>query len=242
MISFQAELDWERFKQVALELRLDAVDITNFADAFLRQVDWEDEHISAFSTVTGNDSPQTRFGFPANSAGRAGFRVLKQGAQTEMQFKITKGVLAPLANWRSEFSASLPPKSGREFAKRLQLVISNDDLWLTFAKSSAERRLLAKHPQSNISPQELGSGWLLESRLFDRLIKLAADYGLEFDAKLLSMAGTPYALELSSTLPTGPCTLTLPMSVGLSGGLVEITDSHVGPAALPAPDATLDGS
>lgn len=235
MIWMEAELQLAVFKQRATELQLDSLDVENFVKAFPRQIDWEDEHTSVGSILSGSDDPPTRFAFSANTSGRTGFRILKQGAEPVLQFRITKGVIGGLTKWRADFKATLTKNSKKEFATRLNFIVAGGSLWLSFANNPMERRLLAKHPKTAAGPLDLPSTWLVESRLVDRFIALANDYGLEFDAQLLAIGVAPFALELSCVLPTGPFKLTIPMSVGLAGGLVEITDSHMGLAALPSP-------
>lgn len=81
----------------------------------------------------------------------------------------------------------------------------------------------------------LGSNWLVQTRQLESVISLGVDCGMMFEGKLLSMSGAPFGIELNCELPTGPCKMTLPLVVGLSGGFVENTDMFVAPAALPAP-------
>jgi hypothetical protein len=235
MIGIEAELDWKQFKQIGRELRIAAVDTTNFTKAFLRQLEWNDEHTSQLSHVTANDNPPTQFGFANISAGKVGFRVLKDGGDLVHNFHTSKGTVLELAGWREDFRKAKPKTSKRSFPKQLRLKAEADFLWVTFPDNLHEKRQFGKITNGASDPVEINSEWLVDSRLFDRVMSLAADYAITYEGRLLTIAGAPYAIEFSCSLPTGPCKLTMPLSVGLAGGLIENTDMFVQPAALPAP-------
>lgn len=239
MIFINAVLPWKSFKLTAHELQLDHIQVDRFTKTFMRQIDWKDEHTTAVTIVTGDTVPPTRYVFPAATTGQARFRVLKTGANVLLEFEITKGSISQLSRWRDEFRAKQPKGSGNKFAQQAQITLeTGNEVWLAFAKSPMERCMLGKLKTAPTVLPQLGSDWLVDTRLFERLIDLAIDYGLEYDTRLLSMGGAPYALECNCELPTGQCTLTLPLSAGLSGGLVEITNTAANPMLLPAPDVS----
>lgn len=235
MVAIEASLDWGVFKQKARFLQVAAVDAVNFTDTFLRQLVWTDEHTTLLSHVSANDDPRTKYGFPSVASGKEGFRVLKVGGNALHHFQATKGIVLDLSNWRDDFKSNLTKTSKRSYPKCLTLVVSDGFLWLTFPDNPMERRKLGKIGTGPANTAVLTSDWLLDSRQLDRVIGLAVDYGMTFEGRLLAMSGAPYAIELSCELPTGPCKLTMPLSVGLAGGLIENTDTFTGPAALPAP-------
>lgn len=235
MVAIEASLDWALFKQKARDLRIAAVDAVNFTDTFLRQLEWTDEHTSLLSHVSANDSPPTKFGFPGVASGKVGFRVLKAAGNTVHGFQVTKGIVLELSNWRDDFKSSLTKNSKRSYPKCLALEVSDGFLWLSFPDNPMERRKLGKISSSTANSPALTTDWLLDSRQLERVVGLAVDYGMTFDGRLLEMSGAPYGIELSCELPTGPCKMTMPLSVGLAGGFIENTDTFTGPAALPAP-------
>lgn len=235
MIAIEAALDWKQFKQIGRELRIAAVDATNFTEAFLRQLEWNDEHTSQLSHVTADDNPPTKYGFANIAAGKVGFRVLKDGGDLVHGFHTSKGTVLELAGWREDFRKTRTKTSKHSFPKLLRLKTAADALWLAFPGNPHEKRQLGKITDEASNPVDVSSEWLVDSRLFDRVINLAVDYAITYEGRLLTIAGAPYAIEFSCDLPTGPCKLTMPLSVGLAGGLIENTDMFMQPAALPAP-------
>lgn len=235
MIALEAQIPWEAFKQRARVLRLAADDIRNFVSDFLRQLEWDDEHTSKLSHLTSSDGGAMKYAFPSVGSDRNGLRLLKTDATPEYGFNLTKGILMAMSSWRADFKKSLPRNSRREFPTLLNIVEDNGYLYVHFPDTPLEKQKLGKITSTPKNAMLLGSNWLVQTRQLESVISLGIDYGMTFEGKLLSMSGAPFGIELNCELPTGPCKMTLPLVVGLSGGFVENTDMFVAPAALPAP-------
>lgn len=225
MVAMRAKLDWKKFKQQAPMLSIPAPKAKAFQSDFMRQLDWVEEHTSQITHITAEAADSATHAFVGKTKSDDDYRVYKPGANEILQFNVTKGILSELSRWREEFGRQLHKRSQNTFPSMLNLSEEEGFLWVSCPKRPTTKRKLGKLDESQTGIPQLDSTWLIDTRQLERVVDVAIGYGLTYEGKLLAMAGAPFGIELATELPSGTCTLTLPLNVGLAGGFVENTQA-----------------